>query len=59
MKNISKKIIEILVGFFMLLGITALVFMALKVSGLTVFSSKESYYRVIAEFDNIGSLKVR
>lgn len=59
MKNISKKIVEILVGFFMLLGITALVFMAFKVSGLTVFSSKESYYKVFAEFDNIGSLKVR
>lgn len=59
MVAVPKKIIEVLVGFLMLLGIVALVFLALKVSGLTSYSSKESFYKVIAEFDNVGSLKVR
>ena len=59
MANVTKKIMETLVGLFMILGLVALVFLALKVSGLTVFSSKETYYQVIAEFDNIGGLKVR
>lgn len=59
MANVTKKIMETLVGLFMILGLVALVFLALKVSGLTVFSSKESYYQVVAEFDNIGGLKVR
>jgi phospholipid/cholesterol/gamma-HCH transport system substrate-binding protein len=56
---VPRKIIEVMVGFLMLLGIAALVFLALKVSGLTSYSSQESYYRIIAEFDNVGSLKVR
>ncbi len=43
----------------MILGIFALIFMALKVSGLTAFAAKESYYKVVAEFDNIGGLRVR
>lgn len=57
--NRTKKLIEIAVGFFMILGMVALVFSALKISGLTAFSSKESFYKVTAEFDNIGGLKVR
>lgn len=55
----AKRIIEILVGLFMLFAIVALVFMALKVSGLANYSGKQDYYKVYAEFDNIGSLKVR
>lgn len=54
-----KKIVEVLVGFFMILGIIALAFMAIKVSGLASYSTKQSFYKVYAEFDNIGSLKVR
>jgi phospholipid/cholesterol/gamma-HCH transport system substrate-binding protein len=42
----------------MILGILALVFLALKVSGLTNFRSTGSY-TVTADFDNIGSLKIR
>lgn len=55
----QKKIIEITVGLFMVLGIVALVFLALKVSGLTAYAHKEGYFQVLAEFDNIGGLKVR
>lgn len=54
-----KKITEILVGLFMILGIVALTFLALKVSGLTGYSSKASYYKITADFDNVGGLKVR
>lgn len=43
----------------MLLGIIALVFLALKVSGLTTYSRGQDYYRVTADFDNVGGLKVR
>jgi len=57
--TVPKKIIEVLVGFFMILGIIALAFMAIKVSGLAAYSTQQSFYKVYADFDNIGSLKVR
>lgn len=49
---------EFLVGLFMLLGILASVVMALKVSGLVLSGSSETY-TVRGHFDNIGSLKLR
>lgn len=54
-----KKLIEILVGLFIILGVIALTFLAIKVSGLSSYVSKQSYYKVTADFDNIGGLKVR
>jgi phospholipid/cholesterol/gamma-HCH transport system substrate-binding protein len=54
----SKKGIETLVGLFVLLGIVALVFLALKAANLTSFSQGDSY-ALSARFDNIGGLKVR
>lgn len=54
-----KKFTEILVGFFMILGVAALIFLALKVSGLTGYSSKADYYKITADFDNVGGLKIR
>lgn len=54
-----KKTTEVLVGLFMLLGAAALVFLALKVSGLITYSNSQAYYRVTADFDNVGGLKVR
>lgn len=54
-----KKLTEILVGLFMILGILALTFLALKVSGLTGYSNKAHYYKITADFDNVGGLKVR
>lgn len=46
------------VGLFVLLGIIALVFLALRAGNLSSFSFAPTY-RVQAEFDNIGGLKVR
>jgi phospholipid/cholesterol/gamma-HCH transport system substrate-binding protein len=54
----SRRGTEILVGFFVLLGIAALVFLALKAANLGSFSSGETY-SLTAKFDNIGGLKVR
>jgi phospholipid/cholesterol/gamma-HCH transport system substrate-binding protein len=54
----GKKGIEVLVGGFVLMGIVALVFLALKAANLGSFGSGDSY-RVKANFDNIGGLKVR
>ena len=54
----SRKGIETLVGFFVLLGIAALVFLALKAANLSSFSAAETY-SLTAKFDNIGGLKVR
>lgn len=54
-----NKMMEILVGFFMILAILALTFLALQVSGLTGYSNKADYYKVTADFDNVGGLKVR
>jgi phospholipid/cholesterol/gamma-HCH transport system substrate-binding protein len=50
--------IEILVGAFMLVGLSALFFIAMRVSNLSVSSAGEGY-RLTARFDNIGSLKER
>ena len=54
----NRKGIEMLVGFFVLLGIAALVFLALKAANLSSFSASETY-PLTAKFDNIGGLKVR
>jgi len=49
---------EILVGLFVLLGMAALLFLALKAANLAGFST-EATYALNANFDNIGGLKVR
>ncbi len=54
----SRKGIEILVGCFVLLGIAALVFLALRAANLSSFNGDETY-ALVAKFDNIGGLKVR
>lgn len=46
------------VGVFVLFGLFSLFVLAFKVSGLTQFG-QEKGYRVIANFSNIGGLKVR
>lgn len=53
-----ERSIEIIVGFFMLAGILALLVLALKVSGLSTAMGGNGYM-VTASFDNIGSLKAR
>lgn len=54
----KKSVVEILVGFFMIAAIIALVFLAFQVSGLTQYGNRH-YYVVYAAFDNIGDLKSR
>jgi len=54
----SKKGIETLVGLFVLLGILALIFIALKAANLASFGNRDGYV-LLARFDNIGGLKVR
>jgi phospholipid/cholesterol/gamma-HCH transport system substrate-binding protein len=53
----NQRVMETIVGFFILLAIAALLGLALKVSGIT-HTPKASSYLVNAEFDNIGSLTV-
>lgn len=53
----SKKT-EILVGFFVALGLAAIIMLALKVANAGLSGSGETY-SLFAKFDNIGSLKVR
>ncbi len=54
----SKKM-EIWVGLFVVMGIAALLMLALQVSGLGDFYSSNQGYTVKAGFTNIGGLKVR
>lgn len=53
-----RRVMEILVGLFMLGGLLALLVLALKVSGLGDLTGNEGY-QVIAKFDNVGSLRIR
>lgn len=53
-----KRTTEVLVGLFVLLGLVALVFLALKSANLASFSTDKGY-AVTARFDNIGGLKPR
>lgn len=50
--------IEILVGVFIAIGLLALFFLAMQVSNLGSLNTGDSY-QVKANFDNIGSLKVK
>jgi phospholipid/cholesterol/gamma-HCH transport system substrate-binding protein len=52
------RMIELAVGLFMVAGIAALFFLAIKVSGLADEASKPSY-RVYASFQNASGLTVR
>jgi phospholipid/cholesterol/gamma-HCH transport system substrate-binding protein len=54
---VSRKI-EILVGFFVALGIAAILMLALKVANDEISGNGETY-NLYAKFDNIGGLKVR
>lgn len=54
----DKKMVEINVGLFIILGILALLMLAFRVSGLTRYAMHHSY-AVTADFNNIGDLKPR
>lgn len=54
----QNKNIEVTVGLFVIAGFVALFVLAMKVSSFVAFND-ESGYKVSAEFENIGGLKVR
>jgi phospholipid/cholesterol/gamma-HCH transport system substrate-binding protein len=54
----QNRTLEIGVGLFLLAGLLALLLLALRVSGLTVGSSTDTY-KVYAHFENIAGLTVR
>ncbi|HYJ98040.1 MAG TPA: outer membrane lipid asymmetry maintenance protein MlaD [Burkholderiaceae bacterium] len=54
----TRKNMEMMVGLFVMLGIAALVFIALKAANLGSFGDNGGYI-LQARFDNIGSLKPR
>jgi phospholipid/cholesterol/gamma-HCH transport system substrate-binding protein len=54
----QNRTLEIGVGLFLLAGLLALLLLALRVSGLVVGSSQDTY-KLYASFDNIAGLTVR
>ncbi|GAB4465134.1 MAG: outer membrane lipid asymmetry maintenance protein MlaD [Burkholderiaceae bacterium] len=54
----GRRGIESLVGVFVLLGLVAIFYLALKAANLASFNTGETY-TLTAKFDNIGGLKVR
>jgi phospholipid/cholesterol/gamma-HCH transport system substrate-binding protein len=54
----NRSTIDLWVGVFVVLGIGALLFLALRVGNLVSFSAGETY-NVNARFANIGGLKIR
>lgn len=54
----NKKLMEIIVGIFMILGMLALLLLALKVSGLKEYASRDAI-AITAVFEDIGDLKAR
>ena len=55
---LDKAKLELTVGFFVVIGMAALFFLAMKVSNLGSFSSDVGY-EIGANFENVGGLKVR
>lgn len=55
----KNRSLEIMVGFFIVLGFAAALFMALQAANLGSFSFGHKTYAVTANFDNIGGLKAR
>lgn len=53
-----SKRAELMVGCFIVLGIAALVYLAVQVSGLA-FSSKKDTYQIVARFDDVAGLTSR
>lgn len=54
----NKTVLDLWVGLFVIAGVAALLFLALKV-GSTNAVRAQSSYEVVARFDNIGGLKPR
>lgn len=54
----KRSTIDLWVGLFVAIGLAAVTFLSLKVANLTPQSSADTY-TLVAEFDNIGGLKVK
>jgi phospholipid/cholesterol/gamma-HCH transport system substrate-binding protein len=54
----NRTVLDLWVGFFVAIGVAALLFLALKVGNLSSGHLSETYV-LQAKFDNIGGLKVR
>ena len=54
----SRKLLDLWVGFFVIFGFVALLFLALRVGNLSSANISETY-QLTARFANIGGLKVR
>ncbi len=54
----NRATLDLWVGFFVAIGLAALLFLALKVGNLASSNVGETY-QLQAEFDNIGGLKIR
>lgn len=54
----SRKLLDLWVGFFVVLGFAGVLFLALRVGNLSSANFAETY-QLTAKFDNIGGLKVR
>ena len=54
----SRKLLDLWVGFFVLIGFAAVLFLALRVGNVSSANFAETY-QLTAKFDNIGGLKVR
>ena len=52
------RTIEISVGAFVLAGVLALVFLAVKVSGISL-SADQNSYKLLARFDDVSGLRLR
>jgi phospholipid/cholesterol/gamma-HCH transport system substrate-binding protein len=55
---LQSRAVEIWVGFFVAIGLVALFFLAMQVSNLSDLNMEDGY-RIIARFENSGSLKER
>lgn len=55
----ERTVLDLWVGIFVAAGIAALLVLALKVGNASTTFNVGETYRLIAEFDNIGGLKVR
>lgn len=54
----TTRMIEVMVGVFVAIGLAALFMLAMKVSNLSDFN-QGSGYQISAKFENIGGLKVK
>ena len=54
----NKTVLDLWVGLFVIAGVAALLFLALKVGSTSAVRASNSY-EIVARFDNIGGLKPR